>query len=291
LFDGAELPTVEDKKFYHIRSAPGMENELWIGVGGKELYRSSDGGKTLTIVKGISDLQSFCFGMPMADSQYPTAFVYATIDGVRAIYRSTDMGESWVKINPDSFILRSAVFLEGDRQTEGVVYFIHSGMGMFWLAPAGTDMSRSKPEEEVVSLNARVMVEDSLMPEDSFEIVENQMYVSLRKLFNMLNADVEWHSEDRSITIKRREYKVLVNSVYADGFELDNGILIDNSGKVYLNGKEVTLKNKMFVKNDTTFISMNDAAELWDISVKYNEEKMIYNLRDTSFTFYDGQWR
>ena len=45
------------------------------------------------------------------------------------------------------------------------------------------------------------------------------------------------------------------------------------------------MKNKMFIQNDTTFNSIDDAAELWDLSVKYDEESETYNLRDKSFMF------
>jgi len=291
-YDGFAMPQkVDEKGNTFVKSAPGIENELWVSVADGGLYRSSDGGKTLNEIKGMAECKAFGWGKAMTGSEYPTAFIYASYQDEKGIYRSTDMGKTWVRIDPESFVLKSCVSLEGDRRNEGVVYFGHSGTGGYYLYPEGMDPAEAKVEETAIPENESIMVENSLMPEGSFEVVENEMYVSLRKFFNMLNADVEWHSEDRSITVKRREYKVLVNSVYADGFELNNGILIDSSGKVYLNGKEVTLKNKMFVKDDTTFISMNDAAELWDISVKYDEAKMMYNLRDTSFTFYDEQWR
>ena len=284
-YKGAEVPDVAEKKFYHIRTAPGMEGEIWIGVGGKELYRSSDGGKTLTAVKNISDVQSFCFGMPMTGSEYPTAFVYGNLDGTRGVYRSTDLGESWVKINPDDFVLRSAVFMEGDRQTEGVVYFIHSGMGMFYLMPSGTvfKTGASETEAETVSTGAKISVEYTPMPNGSYEIKDNQMYVSLRKIFEMLGANVEWHERDASITVERSEYRVRIGGSVADGGVIDNKLLIDKDGNVFINGEEYILKNKMYLKNDTTYISVEDVAQLWNLKIKYDEKKELYSVSDTSF--------
>lgn len=284
-YEGTEVPEVEEKKFYHIRTAPGMEGEIWIGVGGKELYRSSDGGKTIAAVKGISNVMSFCFGKPMAGSEYPTAFVYGSLDGEEGIYRSTDLGKNWVKINPDDFILRNAVFMEGDRQNEGVLYFIYSGMGMFYLMPEGTEMKHgvSEIETENVSVNTKVSVEYSMMPEGSFEFTENEIYVSLRKFFDMLGAKVVWHSADGSITVERREYRVKVGGSIANGSEFDNKLLINGIGKVFLNGEEYTLKNRMYLKNDTTYISIADVAALWNLNVKYDENNTLYNITDISF--------
>lgn len=138
-YEGAAIP--QATQYLHIRTAPGIENEIWVGVGGEKLYRSSDGGKTLTAIDGISNVQAFCFGMPMRGSKYPTAFVYATIYGTEGIYCSTNMGGNWIKINPDDFVLKSAVFMEGDRQHEGVVYFAHSGTGVYYIQPKDTDFN------------------------------------------------------------------------------------------------------------------------------------------------------
>jgi len=136
-YAGADVP--EAKQYLHIRTAPGIQDEIWVGVGGEKLYRSSDGGKTLTAIGGVSNVQAFCFGMPMTGSEYPTAFVYATVYGTKGIYRSVNMGKSWVNITPDDFVLKDAVFMEGDRQEEGVVYFIHSGTGVYCLEPNGEE--------------------------------------------------------------------------------------------------------------------------------------------------------
>jgi len=136
-YEGATIP--QSTGYLHIRSAPGMENEIWVGVGGEKLYRSSDGGKTLSPVYGISDVQAFCFGMPMKGCLYPAAYVYATVYGTKGIYRSINMGKSWIKINPDDFVLKSATFMEGDRQQEGVIYFAHSGTGVYYLQPKNNE--------------------------------------------------------------------------------------------------------------------------------------------------------
>jgi len=284
-YKGAKVPDVEEKKFYHIRTAPGMEGEIWIGVGGKELYRSSDGGKTLAAIDGISNIQSFCFGKSVEGSEYPTAFVYATMDGTEALYRSTDLGKTWSLISADGFILRSAVFMEGDRQNEGVVYFIHSGMGMFWLKPHGTEMKHGEvtETEKSISPSAKVSVEYTLMPSEYFEITDNEMYVSLRKMFDMLGASVEWHESDGSITVKRSEYRVKLCGLSAIGENLNNKLLIDGSGRIFVNGKEYTPKNKIYMKNDRTYISITDAALLWNLKLKIDEKNSLYSLSDTSF--------
>ena len=257
-YEGADVPNTTQQ--LHIRTAPGMEDEIWVGVGGEKLYRSSDGGKTLTSVVGVANVQAFCFGMPMTGSQYPTAFVYATVYGVEGIYRSTNMGKSWVNITPDDFVLKSAVFMEGDRQQAGVLYFIHSGTGVYCLEPDGGEVVTTKGVEytsdfannsdgwtfsgsmakQTDSLGCGAYVKggailDTHMFRDSYEIYAKAKCNGtksgnrIRIMFNYINesnflALEILAGDNNALTGGARLYKMLngKNYIYADGAWYEN---------------------------------------------------------------------
>ena len=81
------------------------------------------------------------FGKAMGGSSYPTVFIWGTVGtGKRGIYRSTDAGANWVRVNDDAHQFGgpgNGEFIAGDMNTEGRVYMGTVGRGLIYGTPAG----------------------------------------------------------------------------------------------------------------------------------------------------------
>jgi hypothetical protein len=78
----------------------------------------------------------------MSGASYPSVFIWGSVDGgKRGIYRSTDAGASWIRVNDDAHQFGgpgNGQFIVGDMNTEGVVYMSTVGRGLVYGAPAAT---------------------------------------------------------------------------------------------------------------------------------------------------------
>ena len=65
-------------------------------------------------------------------------YVWGTIGGVRGLYRSTDSGATWSRINDDAHQYGgpgNGQFVMGDMNTFGVVYMSTAGRGIVYGTP------------------------------------------------------------------------------------------------------------------------------------------------------------
>lgn len=127
--------------WHFVQAAPGIEGEVWVSLDHQGLYRSSNGGTTFTKMSGIQRAHLFTFGKGLTPST-PSVYVYGTLlDGdeeVTGIFRSDDLGASWVKIDvPDPTAGNEPNIMAGDRQVHGRVYIGTNGSGIYYGQPAG----------------------------------------------------------------------------------------------------------------------------------------------------------
>lgn len=61
-----------------------------------------------------------------------TLFIAGTISGQWGLFRSTDGGASWIRINDDAHQYAGIDHVTGDMRTFGTVYFSGSGRGILW---------------------------------------------------------------------------------------------------------------------------------------------------------------
>lgn len=110
-------------------AAPGREGDVWLSRNSLGLWRSTDGGVTLSQVayfKGSNPL-SVAFGKekPGNPANQPTVYVWgiAASDSTNthALYRSTDMGANWTRLTGLTG-LQFSVTLGADRQEYGRIY-------------------------------------------------------------------------------------------------------------------------------------------------------------------------
>ncbi|MFS0774008.1 WD40/YVTN/BNR-like repeat-containing protein [Sphingomonas sp. 1P08PE] len=112
-------------------AAPGAIGKLWLRVG-PALFRSTDAGRTFLTVNG--QLTVDLFGIGKDDM----IFAVGTLGGVRGIYRSTDLGRKWFRINDEAhqWGLRFRV-IASDPRVAGRVYLGTDGRGLFYGDPIG----------------------------------------------------------------------------------------------------------------------------------------------------------
>lgn len=117
-----------------IRAVPGKEGDVWITTG-KDLYRSTDSGKTFPAVNGIDDVKAIGFGKAAEGKSFPAIYAAGSVAGVYGFYRSDDEAKSWVRINDDQHQYGGPMTIIGDPRKYGRVYVGTSGRGIVYGDP------------------------------------------------------------------------------------------------------------------------------------------------------------
>ncbi|HEU6455441.1 MAG TPA: RICIN domain-containing protein [Roseateles sp.] len=124
-----------------LRTAPGREGDVWVPLNGSGLVRSTNSGSSFSAIPNVSYAGAVGFGKAMGGSSYPTVFIWGTVgSGKRGIYRSTDAGANWVRINDDIHQFGgpgNGHLVAGDMNTEGRVFMSSVGRGLIYGTPAG----------------------------------------------------------------------------------------------------------------------------------------------------------
>ncbi|WP_229262110.1 WD40/YVTN/BNR-like repeat-containing protein [Duganella guangzhouensis] len=134
--DGGKLPVAGGSKV--VRVAPGREGDVWVALYGGGLARSTDSGATFSVLKGVSYAAAVGFGKAAPDADYPAIYIWGEVGGVRGVYRSTDSGLTWLRINDDQHQYGGpgdAQFVVGDMNSFGVVYMSTAGRGIVFGKP------------------------------------------------------------------------------------------------------------------------------------------------------------
>lgn len=141
---------VGQSSFRTAMPVPYNEGHIWVPLAITEedgtqtggLAYSTDGGQTFDTITGVGYTEAVGFGKAAEGSDYPTIFAYSKIDGVLGVYRSTDKGDSWVRVNDDLHEyggLANGEFVRGDMNVFGRVYMSTAGRGIVYGEP--TDSS------------------------------------------------------------------------------------------------------------------------------------------------------
>jgi len=124
------LPTETGK----IVPVPGHPGHVWLPTA-KGLLRASDGGQMFIPVTSVVAAEQVGFGRPAPGKNYPTIFLIGTVDGVAGIFRSTDEGSTWVRINDASTGFGVMNNITGDPKVFGRVYLGTNGRGVLVADP------------------------------------------------------------------------------------------------------------------------------------------------------------
>jgi hypothetical protein len=121
-----------------LHTVPGRAGDLWLTAGNGLLYHSTDGGKTFTELTSVTTVATIGFGKAAPGAAYPAIYLVGIVNGVQGIFRSTDGGASWVRINNDSgqygWIGQT---ITGNPRVFGQVFLGTNGRGILVADPAG----------------------------------------------------------------------------------------------------------------------------------------------------------
>jgi photosystem II stability/assembly factor-like uncharacterized protein len=123
-----------------VRAAPGREGDVWVPLYDGGLARSTDSGASFSALPGVSYAAAVGFGKAAPGAAYPTVYIWGSVAGVRGVFRSTDSGATWLRINDDNHQYGGpgdAQFVVGDANTYGVVYMSTAGRGIVYGKPTG----------------------------------------------------------------------------------------------------------------------------------------------------------
>ncbi|HOX50675.1 MAG TPA: hypothetical protein PKY05_04255, partial [Fibrobacteria bacterium] len=164
----AKVGSVQDesKGLYQASSGkmaamPGTSGELWIpldqmqswvpgGYTKNGLAYTTDGGKTYTRID--TSLVQICIavglGKAAPGAAYPTIFLWgAAGHGAVGMYRSTDKGASWMRINDAAHQfggVGNGQLVRGDWNVFGRVYMSSAGRGLVYGEPGGSNILESR---------------------------------------------------------------------------------------------------------------------------------------------------
>lgn len=118
-----------------LLASPFAAGDLWINIGGT-LHRSRDGGRSFAVQGKGLEIKRFALGKPAAGSAEPTVFAFGTQGAVTGIWRSTDGGKNWLRINDDANQWGNRIrVIEGDPRIFGRVYVGTDGRGLLYGDP------------------------------------------------------------------------------------------------------------------------------------------------------------
>jgi xyloglucan-specific exo-beta-1,4-glucanase len=118
-------------------AAPGFEGHVWVARGGSGLRYSTNSGATF-YSGNANTCDAITFGKTMPGASYPTLFIWGkpASGSVAGLYRSTDQGLNWVRVNDDAHQYGgrgNAGLIEGDKNVHGRVYMSTAGRGVVYM--------------------------------------------------------------------------------------------------------------------------------------------------------------
>lgn len=266
-----EILTIANKSGNETEAetVPYVKGGVWIAAN-DGLYKSNSYGELCEKVAGFTSAKSVSFGKPKAGSTKPTVFVYGSKDGERGIWKSADYGESWQLImdlvkGPDP--KTPVMFVEGDRQTEDLVYVATSGRGILYGHPTGGDNIFYSSRSDIT-----VMVNNQPVIFDVPPMIDNgRTMVPMRYICEAMGSSVEWDGATQSITIKR--HVTTDNAEWKDEIKMTVG-----SNKIVVNGEEQTMDCAPMIVNGRTLVPARFIAQALGADVNWNGEKRVVEI-------------
>ncbi|MFD8008803.1 RICIN domain-containing protein [Streptomyces sp. NPDC058955] len=122
-----------------LTAVPGIAGDLWIADGGKGLLHSTDGGRTFTTLSTVKSASALGFGKAAPGASYQALYLIGTVKDVAGVFRSTDKGATWIRVNDDAHQwgnITGPGVVTGDPDTFGRVYIGTNGRGLQYGDPS-----------------------------------------------------------------------------------------------------------------------------------------------------------
>jgi len=122
-----------------LTAVPGIAGDLWISGGDKGLLHSTDGGRTFTTLRSVQSASALGFGKAAPGASYQALYLVGTVKNVTGVFRSTDRGATWLRVNDDAHqwgSIGGVGVVSGDPDTFGRVYVGTNGRGLQYGDPS-----------------------------------------------------------------------------------------------------------------------------------------------------------
>lgn len=121
-------------------TAPGFEGHIWVALNNGGLKYSINSGTNFSS-DNVSVCNALAFGKAAPGASYPTLYIWGkpTSGSVSGMYRSTDQGTNWIRVNDDSHEYGgrgNAGLIEGDKNVYGRVFMSTVGRGVPYMDSA-----------------------------------------------------------------------------------------------------------------------------------------------------------
>jgi photosystem II stability/assembly factor-like uncharacterized protein len=119
-----------------LSATPGREGDLWLNCLDCGLYHRTNGASGFAKIATVQEARAIGFGKPAEGKTFPAIYLAGRIENMEGLFRSTDIGASWVRINDDQHQYGVINHVTGDPRIFGRVYFATSGRGIIYGGPA-----------------------------------------------------------------------------------------------------------------------------------------------------------
>ncbi|MFF5973133.1 RICIN domain-containing protein [Streptomyces sp. NPDC012769] len=122
-----------------LTAVPGVAGDLWIAGGAEGLLHSTDGGRTFTRLTTVRSASALGFGKAAPGASYQALYLIGTVKDVTGVFRSTDKGATWLRVNDDAHqwgAIGGVGVITGDPDTFGRVYVGTNGRGLQYGDPS-----------------------------------------------------------------------------------------------------------------------------------------------------------
>jgi photosystem II stability/assembly factor-like uncharacterized protein len=122
---------------FELAPTPGITGDLWISAADK-LFHTADSGATFVTLDGLTAVHHLGFGAPAPGKITPAIYLTGIVQDTEGLFRSTDAGQSWLRIDDPAHQFGWKNSITGDPRIFGRVYFATGGRGILYGDPATT---------------------------------------------------------------------------------------------------------------------------------------------------------
>jgi hypothetical protein len=111
----------------------GVQGDIWLATSAGLFRSTSSGWSWSQVSTTVTAATTVGFGKAASGATYPAIYLGGTINGQQGLYRSTDTGATWVRINDNNHQWGGVSLVTGDPKTFGTVYVgPNSGRGVIY---------------------------------------------------------------------------------------------------------------------------------------------------------------